>query len=52
MPKILSVVALSLIAFWAVAFWVFHVSATIHIVLIIAGIILLIRLLYSKTLMQ
>jgi len=52
MSKILFISGLSLIAAWVTGFLVFHVNATIHILLVIAGISLLISLLYNKAYMR
>jgi hypothetical protein len=52
MFKKLNITTLSLIIGWAIGFWIFHISATIHIMLIVAGITFLVGLLYNKTIMR
>jgi hypothetical protein len=52
MLKKLNITTLSLTVCWAIGFWIFHISATIHILLIAAGITFLVSLLYNKTIMR
>lgn len=52
MSRILFIGGFTLIVAWVISVFAFHVNGTIHVLPIMAGIVLLIGLLYNKSFME
>ncbi|MBN2165125.1 MAG: hypothetical protein JW717_02495 [Marinilabiliaceae bacterium] len=48
MKNSLYVIAILLLVIWGIIFWGFHSSGAVHLILAVAGIIILIRLIFNK----
>ena len=52
MRNLLYIIAALLVVIWGILFWGLHVTGAVHFILVIAGVFVLVRLIFSKQLIN